>query len=336
MNRVALATIALLSAAGCAAAPITTKPTTGLAVPAAFGEDAPVDSTAINTDWWSDFGEGGLAAAVERALQHNTDILAAAARVAGAEAAARIAGADLSPQLGASALATRRKQNFVGFPIPGNDNRVLSTTSTNYGVSFELSWEADLWGRLGAQAREGLANYQASEAEYAGALLSIAAQTAKAWFAVAETQQQVDLATRTVTSFTRSAEQVRTRFESGVRPPLDLRLALAQAAAANATLLARRQQLDASGRQLQVLLGVYPGGEHTFPTVLVDTPTAVPSGLPADLVARRPDLAAAERRLVAADQRFLGARAALYPRLSLTASGGTSSNQLGDLVKGDF
>ncbi len=336
MNRLAIAAVVLLAAVGCVSTPNSTKPTTGLAVPPAFGRDAPVEPIAVSASWWLDFGEHGLAAAVEQALQYNTDVLAAAARVAGAEATARIAGADLRPQLGASALGARRKQNFVGFPIPGNDDRVLTTTSTNYGVSLELSWEADLWGRLGARAREGLATYQATEADYAGALLSIAAQTSKAWFAVAEGQQQVDLARRTVSSFTRSSEQVRARFERGVRPPLDLRLAMARAAGASATLLARHRQLDAAGRQLQVLLGVYPGGEFEFPATLIDTPAAVPSGLPADLVARRPDLAAAERRLVAADQRLLGARAALYPRLSLTASGGTSSNQLGDLVKGDF
>ncbi|HJO05649.1 MAG TPA: efflux transporter outer membrane subunit [Acidobacteriota bacterium] len=336
MIRVALAAALLVPGISCVSAPPTTQPTTDIAVPAEFGQPAAAESTGVRANWWNDFGEHGLAAAVDQALQYNTDLLAAAARVAGAEASARIAGADLGPQLGASALGTRRKQNFVGFPIPGNNDRVLSTTSTNYGVSLELSWEADLWGRLGAQAREGLANYQASEAEYAGALLSIAAQTTKAWFAVAEAQQQVALAERTVASFTRSSEQVRARFERGVRPALDLRLAMAQASAAGATLLARRQQVDAAGRQLQVLLGVYPGGEYEFPATLIGTPAPVPSGLPADLVARRPDLAAAERRLVAADQRLRGARAALYPRLSLTTSGGTSSNQLGDLVKGDF
>ncbi len=336
MNRAASAAVVLLAGVGCVSTPNAAKPTTALPLPAAFGDRAPAEPIDVSASWWLDFGERGLTAAVERSLQHNTDVLAAAARMAGAEATARIADADLRPQLGASALATRRKQNFVGFPIPGSDNRVLSTTSTNYGVSLDLSWEVDLWGRLGAQAREGLATYQASEADYAGALLSIAAQTAKAWFAVAEAQQQVDLATRTVLSFTRSVEQVRARFERGVRPPLDLRLAMAQAAGAGATLLARHQQLDATGRQLQVLLGIYPGGEFEFPAALIDAPAQVPSGLPADLVARRPDLAAAERRLVVADQRLLGARAALYPRLSLTASGGTSTNQLGKLVQGDF
>jgi NodT family efflux transporter outer membrane factor (OMF) lipoprotein len=203
-------------------------------------------------------------------------------------------------------------------------------------VSVDLSWEIDLWGRLSAQARQGLAAFQASQADYQGVRLSIAGQTAKAWFAVAEAQLQLDLAERTVASLTRSRDQVRDRFERGIRPPLDLRLALAQLHGAEAAVEARKRQLDFASRQLEVLLGLYPGREIEFPRELIGTPAGVPSGLPAELVSRRPDLVAAERRLTATQEQLKVARASLYPRLSLTASGGTSTAELTDLVKGDF
>ncbi len=327
----------LIGTVACVAAPPATRPETKLEIPETWtASAAKTDAGIVSEHWWRDFGDPGLEAIVEQALEHNTDLLVAAARLQQAEAAARIAGADLKSQLGVGIAGSRRKQNFVGFPIPGGEDRVLTTTSTNYGVSLELSWEIDLWGRLSAQAREGLANYQASRADLAAVRLSIAAQTAKAWFALAEARQQVLLAEQMVDSFDRSAAQVRRRFERGIRPSLDLRLALSQLATAEASLDTRHRQLDLTARQLEVLVGRYPGRDLQIPEQLIETPAPIPSGLPADLVSRRPDLTAAERRLVAADQRFRIARASLYPRLSLTASGGTSSNQLEDLVKGNF
>jgi NodT family efflux transporter outer membrane factor (OMF) lipoprotein len=158
----------------------------------------------------------------------------------------------------------------------------------------------------------------------------------KAWFAAAEASQQLALAEATVESFTRSTGQVRERYEAGIRPSLDLRLSMANLAGAEALLKQRRQQLDAGIRQLEVLLGLYPGRELQIPKELPDTPAPIPAGLPADLVARRPDLTAAERRLAASDERYEAARRDLYPRISLTASTGTSSTGLKDLVDGDF
>ena len=201
---------------------------------------------------------------------------------------------------------------------------------------MNVSWELDLWDRLGARARAGIADLQAAAADYRGAQLSVAGQTMKAWFAAAEANQQLALAEATVESFTRSTNQVRQRYESGIRSSLDLRLSLANLAGAEALLKMRRQQLDATTRQLEVLLGLYPGRELQVPKELPDTPPPIPAGLPADLIDRRPDLAAAERRLAASDERYKAARRDRYPRFSLTATGGTSTKGLTDLVDGDF
>jgi len=333
----ATALVGLFAMAACTpSAPPATQPETGIQLPDQWTATNEEPSAPLVERWWEDFDAVPLTAAIDRALEYNTDMLAAAARVDQAAAQARIAGADLKPQVGAGLSGLRTKRNFVGFPIPGSEDRVLTTVSSNYGVSVDLSWEIDLWGRLSAQAREGIAAFQASQADYEGMRLSIAGQTAKAWFAVAEAQVQLDLAERTVATLTRSAAQVRDRFERGIRPPLDLRLALAQLYAAQAAVPARARQLDFASRQMEVLLGLYPGRDSVFPEQLIATPAEIPAGLPAELVSRRPDLVAAERRLTASQQRLKGARASLYPRLSLTASGGTSSVGLTDLVDGNF
>ncbi|NKB89660.1 MAG: efflux transporter outer membrane subunit [Acidobacteria bacterium] len=335
MRRPAIA--ALLFVSACTpSAPPATQPETGIDVPEHFGEESAMAPVAMTQTWWEDFQTEELSGAIEQALAFNADLVAAAARVDQAAAQARIAGADLKPQVSAGLAANRSKRNFVGFPIPGGEDEVLSTISNNFGVSVDLSWEIDLWGRLSAQSRQGLASFQATQADFQAVRLSIAGQTAKAWFAVAEAQLQLDLAERTVASLSRSADQVRDRFERGVRPPLDLRLALAQLYGAEAAVEARKRQLDFAGRQLEVLLGLYPGRDLEFPRELIATPAVVPAGLPAELVARRPDIVAAERRLTASQEQLNVARASLYPRLSLTASGGTSTAELTDLVKGDF
>ena len=321
--------------AGCASAPPVAHPTLDLEIPTDWtADEVPVGQVAVT--WWQDFDDAGLSAAVENALAHNYDLKAAAARLEQAAADARVAEGDLKPTLQASYTGSRRKQNFVGFPIPGAEDRVLSTVSTNQGVSLDVSWEIDLWGRLRNSASAALADLQASAADLRAAQLSIAGQTVKAWFAIAEAQQQIDLSRETVESFQESAEQVQERFEAGIRPALDLRLALLNLSNARALLQQRLQQFDAATRQLEVILGQYADGEMETPAALPPLAPIVPAGLPADLIARRPDLAAAEREVAAAQARISVARADLLPRISLTAATGTSTDALRSLIDGSF
>ena len=329
---VALATSLALA---CVKAP-PPRPDPQLGAPETFtGDPAAARSQPPGDAWWEDFGDPGLSTAVTAALASNRDLRAAAARVDAAVAEARIAGADLRPTIGIGLDAARRRQNFIGLPIPGGEDP-LSTTATTLGVSLNVAWEADLWGRLRAGARAALADLQAVQSDYEGARLSLAGQTAKAWIAVAEAALQVDLARRTADSWRESCDRIERRYASGLRSPLDVRLARSSLASAEALVRQREQQLDAVRRQFATLLGRYPGNSEDRPETLPAVPGAVPGGLPADLIGRRPDLAAAERRLAAADQRWVSAKRALYPRLTLTASGGTTSAALGDLLEGDF
>ena len=334
MNVRALVAVALL-AGGCASAAPVEHPALDIALPENWTARELPDGQ-FDVTWWEDFGDGGLAAVVDIALSQNYDLRAAAARLEQAAADARAAEGDLQPTVQGTFNGSRRKQNFVGFPIPGGEGRVLSTVSTNYGVSLDVSWEIDLWGRLRNTARAALADLQASAADLRGAQLSIAGQTTKAWFAIAEAQQQVDLSLETVRSFRSAAEQVRERFEAGIRPALDLRLALLNLSNAEAQLQQRRQQFDGATRQLELLLGQYADGVFDTPAGLPQITPSVPAGMPADLVARRPDLVAAERELAAFLVRADVARTDLLPRLSLTGATGTATDGLRSLIDGDF
>ncbi len=328
-----LAGVALLT--GCATAPVFSPPVLSVGIPEEWtGGDLAVGQ--VDVEWWNDFADVGLSAAVEMALSRNFDLQAAAARLEQAAADARAANAALHPTVQATYNGAQRKQNFVGFPIPGSEDEVLSTVSTNHGVSLDVSWEVDLWRRLRNASAATLAELEASAADLRAAQLSLAGQTTKSWLAIAEAQQQVDLSNESVESFRASAEQVRGRFEVGVRPALDLRLALLNLANAEALRQQRLQQLDATTRQLQVLLGVYASGSLETPQALPSVPAVVPAGLPADLVGRRPDLVSAERAVAAAGARVDVARADLLPRLSLTAATGTSTDGLRSLLDGSF
>jgi NodT family efflux transporter outer membrane factor (OMF) lipoprotein len=328
-------TVVAFLAGGCASVPSVEHPALDIPLPENWTiQELPHGQLTVT--WWEDFGDDGLATAVDLALSQNYDLRAAAARLEQAAATTRVAEGDLQPIVQGIFDGSRRKQNFIGFPIPGGEDQVLSTVSTNTGISLDVSWEIDLWGRLRNTARAALADLQASSADLRGAQLSIAGQTTKAWFAIAEAQQQVDLSLETVQSFRSAAQQVRDRFEVGIRPALDLRLALLNLSNAEAQLQQRRQQFHGATRQLELLLGQYADGVFDTPAKLPQLTPPVPTGVPADLVARRPDLVAAERELTAFLIRADVARTNLLPRLSLTGATGTATDGLRSLIDGDF
>jgi NodT family efflux transporter outer membrane factor (OMF) lipoprotein len=331
--------LALATLAGCASAPAPKPLEVHWELPenwsVARATDA-VDVAGAGSLWWVELGAEPLAELVAEALTFNYDLRAAASRLGAAAAQARIAGAPLIPQLQAAGTGTRRRQNFIGFPIPGREQEALTTTSSNYGVSLNLSWELDLWGRLRAGTAAALADLMAADAVLRGARLSLVAQTARVYFACLEARRQVELADATMENQQLSARQVEARYERGLRPSLDVRLGRSSAAAAEAVLRQRQRQLDLVTRQLELLLGRYPRAVLQLEADLPPAPPPIPVGLPADLIGRRPDLVAAERHLAAAGARVTEARRSLYPRITLTTSGGRVSGALGDLLDGDF
>ena len=290
----------------------------------------------VGRDWWKSFGNSQLNKLIVEALDNNADLQAAAVRVEAAAVQVRIAGADLTPSVSGAVGAQRDKRNFVGFPIPGGGGNVLTTHSSTHSLSLITNWEVDLWGRIRAGKRAAQQDFEASLTDLRGARLSLAARVASGWIAVVEARQQLEIARETIESHRATEGQVRRRYEEGLRSSLDLRLALASVASAESFLEERKIVLEAALRQLEILLGRYPKGALTSVDALPDLPPAIPAGLPAEMLARRPDVAAAGQRLFAADSRIKQARAALLPRISLTAQGGITTADLSDLLSSDF
>jgi multidrug efflux system outer membrane protein len=337
MNRVSLLVSALfLFVLACSRPIARPERTLNVATPPSIWKSGATSAESISTEWWDYLSDQGLDRAIRRALTYNHDLRAAAARVAAAEAEIIIAHADGRPSLQAAIGRTRQKQNFVGFPIPGFEGQVLSRTFTSAGASLDASWEPDLWGRIKASKLAAKATFEAREADVAAARLSLSGQVAKAWFAAIEAQRQVELSKASLANYRTSVAHVRSRFESGLRPLLDLRLALTEVDRAGALVSQRLEQQRRAIRQLEILLGQYPSGQLTFGKDLPSVPTHVPAGLPAELAYRRPDLASAERELLAADARIIVSKAELRPRFPLTASGGTASDALRNLLDRNF
>jgi multidrug efflux system outer membrane protein len=332
-NRVWLLMVLVLA---CGTAPKQQKPNMRVEIADTWARS---DSAAIAVggNWWERLGDSELPGIVNDALGNNLDLEAASARLRAANGQAKIAGAPMWPQVNAGGSGAKRKQIFVGFPIPGAPGGgPSSSTSTSYGVSLDVSWELDLWGRLSAGRAAAVADRQAAQATYAGARLSLAGQTAKAWFALTEAQRQYDLAKATVDNYTTSLAQVEDRYNRGIRPSLDLRLTRTDLASARDRRHQRELLLERAKRQVELILGRYPSGSMVAGMTLPTLDEPVPAGIPSDVLSRRPDLIAAERRLAAGVMRHKEALRSRYPRISLTGSTGRTSDTLSDLTNGDF
>ncbi len=290
----------------------------------------------LRADWWRDFKDSTLDSVIAELQRNSFNLQAAAARLDMALAQARINGADVFPSISAGVSATRSRQNLIGFPIPSAKNGILTIRSNSFGISTNISWELDLWGRVRSARSAALANAQAAGADYAAAWNSLIGQTAKAWFAAIEAQRQVELAESTLSVLKTSREQIYTRYSRGLRPSLDYILAKSNVAAAEAVLQQRRQILEQVQRQLELLLGRYPAAEISIARSLPEPEEDIPAGIPVSLLLRRPDVIAAERRLAAAGASLKQARAALFPRISLSAGGGTTTKEFSDLLNSDL
>lgn len=295
------------------------------------------DSSGVNAAvWWRDFHDSRLDSLIIVGLAKNYNLQSAAATVEMAVATARIAGADGWPQMSAGGSASKSKTNFVGMPFGGSGAGVVTSETEKYGLALNVSWELDLWGRIRAGQAAASADVEAARADLAGAQNSIAGQIAKLWYSAIEAEQQVNLSAATVESYQTSFDQIKSRYEKGLRSSLELRLAESNLATARAGLARRENQLQQIKRQLQVLLGEYPSAAIVLDSPIPRVLKPIPAGLPADILRQRPDLVAAERRLAAAGQRVRQARRSLLPRISLTGSTGTATDELSELLNGDY
>ncbi len=318
----------LLLLTGCTVIPEhrSERPTAG--IPSQWQARASASTLTVQP-WLPDFSDPVLTALIDEAIQENFDLKAAAARVDAARANAKISGADHLPEISGTLAATRVKRNTSG------GLAIADEISNNFSLDFEVTWEADLWGRLRNQTRAAVLDLEAARADLAAARLSLAANIAKSWFNAVEANLQVALAERTVVNFKDNLQVIEEGFRRGINSALDVRLARANVASAQNQLEAQKVVRDGVVRTLEVLLGRYPASGIVLANELPVIKSAVPAGLPSELLARRPDLIAAERRLAASDERTTQARKNRLPGVVLTGSGGTSTSEFKKLIDAD-
>lgn len=313
--------------AGCASTPETSEAPT-VTIPEQWSSGS-IDSSQTEA-WLNDFNDPDLEELVAEALANNPDLRVVAARFDQAVAEARITGADQLPSAALGLSAARQKVNSIG------PQSISTTRFENYDLNLNVSWEVDLWGKLRDRSRAALARVDASAAELRNAELSLAAQVVKAWFNYVEAEAQFELAIDTANSWKENLKALESRFNRGLSDGLDLRRIRTQTAGAEASVETTRRTRDKAARSLETLLGRYPVAAIEPESELPPLPEAIPVGLPAELLARRPDLIAAERQLAAAAEELSASRKELLPSISLTASGGTNSDEFQDLLDNDF
>jgi len=280
-------------------------------VPAAFRAGAGV-AAPVQERWLAAFGDPTLNALVDEALRFNADLQVAAARVEQAGAYVRVAHGALLPQVGVVGLGGGKSGGGGGLD----------------GIFLNASLELDVWGRLRYGEAAAQAQADAATADYAYARQSIAATVAKAWFLAIEAGLQRGITQDALTSSgtLQRLAQDRLRIGNGNAQ------ALAQARVNVGTYADLLRQVDLareqSVRALELLLGRYPAAELAVATQLASMPPPVPVGTPSQLLERRPDVVAAERRVAAAFDRVGEAKAARLPRISLTAGGSNVSSDL--------
>lgn len=322
----AIATAALLCGA-CAVGPDYRRPSA--AAPESWREGDWVVAMPADAEpkgkWWSVFADPVLDELLERVATSNQTVAASVAAYTEARAVVREQRADIFPSIDLDAGATRAKT--AGSSTASNAGR----TANSYQVDIGASWELDVWGRLRRGVQNARATEQASAADLANATLSAQGELASDYWQLRETDAEIDLVERTVAAYQRSLRIAQNRYDARV--------------AAKTDVLQAQAQLYSTQSQLEGLTGQRAQLEHAIAVLVGEAPAnfrleraewnmnvpQVPLVLPAQLLQRRPDIAAAERRVAAANATIGVNVAGYFPALSLSGTAGTSSDTIGKL-----
>ncbi|MBT7983758.1 MAG: TolC family protein, partial [Akkermansiaceae bacterium] len=220
-----------------------------------------------DTNWIKEISKDGkLEKLIEEVLLNNWNFKKAATNVQRAAANAKISASKKYPKFSGGLGGARTERSFLGFPFGGDQEssearpRVSKSLFSSYGMSLDMNWEIDLWGRMRTGQEALIAEFEASSSELRGFKSSLAGQTAKIWFALLGAKEQEELAKRSLASFKKTQRMLRDAFDAGNGAASQIRLAASDVEVAVALLEQRKAQVRAAARQLEILLGRYPGG----------------------------------------------------------------------------
>ena len=315
--------------AGCSVGPAYRRP--DIALPTQWQESAEARAGANDSvaawpaaDWWRAFGSETLDGLIAEAERNNDDLAGAIARVQEADAQARIAGAALLPSLDAGVTAARQRAQGNGA-----GPRVFNT----FNPEFSASYEIDFWGKNRASRDAARAAAEASRFDRQTVALTVVSSVASTYFQALELRDRIDVAQQNLSNGEKILRGFQLEQSAGTATALDVAQQETAVAQLNAALPPLLQQFRQIVYALAVLVGRTPESLDVRTGTLehLSSP-AVVEGLPSQLLSRRPDIAAAEQQLIAADADITVARAALFPSIQLTAGGGYESSALASLV----
>ncbi|MFM6986974.1 MAG: efflux transporter outer membrane subunit [Hydrogenophaga sp.] len=313
--------LAVVALSGCTMMPAYERP--AAPVPTRFpGQAADMTPGATLPVWETVVADARLRDLITLALQNNRDLRVAALNMEQVRAAYQIRRADPFPTLNLATTGNRQ---------PNSSGGIGSTYTAGLAMA---SWELDFFGRVASLKDAALAQYLSSEEARRSAQTSLVASVAHGWLALQADEALLALTRQTLATREASLRLTRLRFDNGTASALDLHQAESLAAAARGT-LAQLERSRAQGLNALTLLVGQVVPEALLPTADDASVAlrAVPEGLPSDLLMRRADIRQAEQSLIAANANIGAARAAFFPRIALTASVGTASNELSGLFK---
>lgn len=298
-------------------------------VPVGFNGNASGTASA-DLNWRSFFTDPRLRELIDIALENNRDLRVAALNVEQARAQYGISRSALLPSIDLSASGSRRR-------TPGSTASGGTAVETrNFDVSVGLvSYELDLFGRVRSLNQSALQEYFASDAAQLGVRISLVAEIASQYFTERSLLEQIELSEQTLASVNQTYDLIRQRLDAGDATELDARSAEIQVRTAETNIAAYRQQLAVTRNALGFLIGTsslpdsLPSGRTLEKGLVAD----LRAGVPSDLLTRRPDILEAEHRLRSANADIGAARAAFFPKITLTGGAGTTSKSLGDLFQ---
>ena len=292
----------------------------------------------IGAQWWKIYDDALLDTLIDEALANNANLQVAVARVDEARALLGLARADQSPILDASLERSRTNASLrTATPLPPGTPR----ETDDYRGVINASYELDLWGRLRDASSAARAELLATEAAHATVRIALAADVTQAYFGLRALDEQLAATTRALETRSKSLALQKLRYEVGAISEFEFRQLEAEVLAARAQLPALERLRAQQEHALAVLLGKSPRAIYAAANMVaalersedvIEAPAlVVPTGLPSQLLLRRPDLTESEQRLIAANARIGVARAAYFPSISLTGFFGSQSGVLADL-----
>lgn len=301
-----------------------------LDLPSAIVEGQLDSLTLADLQWWEFYGDEVLCQFISHALEHNKDILAAAARVQQLQRAYRVSQTAQYPEVGLSAMADYEVENYT-------DKGHTETPQVDLKVG--LSWEIDLWGNIRWSTRKASAEYLASVEAARAMRMTVVAEVATTYYRLLALENELLIVNRTLQTRYEGMQQAKLRYEGGLTPETVYQQAKVEYATTASLIPTLETQIETMKSALLVLMGEYPNFQIEYERMKVldrEILTDLPLGLPSDLLTRRPDLREAEQQLKAATAAVGIAYTDRFPKLELGFTGGWENGNFADLFAAPY